>query len=332
MTTPMPTRRGFTAAILAAPALLAGPGRGRAAEGWAPSRPIRIVVPFTPGQANDIFARLLAEKASELRWPQQRVVVENRAGAGGTIGMQAVAQAAPDGHTLVFGSLATFAINPAIMANLPYDPERDFLPVTRIFEGPLLVVVPARGPDRDLAGLAARLRTGGLTYASSGPGTTQHLSTELFLQGIGARATHVPYRGSGPAMTDVAGGAVDFAFESAAAAQPLVASGMLRALAVSSARPTPGLDLPTVAEAASLPGYAVNGSGGVLAPARTPAATIAALHEGFAAAMADATVRARVTEAGTIPLAEGPEAFGRFIRDERRKWAEVARRGAIRIE
>ncbi|WP_431285479.1 Bug family tripartite tricarboxylate transporter substrate binding protein [Humitalea sp. 24SJ18S-53] len=321
------TRRGLVALI---PSLIAAPALAQPA--WAPTRPIRVIVPFPPGQANDIFARLAADKASELRWPQHRMVVENRAGAGGTIGMQAGAQAAPDGHTLVFGSLATLAINPAIMRNLPYDPARDFAPVIRIFEGPLVVVVPARSPYRDLAALAQRAREGGLTYASSGPGSTQHMGAELFLQGIGATATHVPYRGSGPALTDLAAGAVDFAFESTASAMPLVRSGLLRALAISSAAPWPGIEAPTVADAAALPGYTVYGSGGFLVPAGTPAPVVEALYQGLAAAMADPTLRERVAATGTTAIAEGPDAFAGFIRDELTKWRQVAQRGAIRLE
>ncbi len=341
--TTMSSRRRAAAALLTAPLLatagLTGSGARPACAQAArfPARPIRIIVPFPPGQANDIFARLIADKASELHWPQQRVIVENRAGAGGTIGMQAAAQAAPDGHTLVFGSLATFAINPAAMRNIPYDVERDFTPVIRVFEGPALAVVPARGPDADLPALVRRLRGaaggGGLTYASSGPGSTTHMAAELFLQGIGARATHVPYRGSGPAMTDLAAGAVEFAFESITVALPLVRSGLLRALAVTSAERLPALpEVPTVAEAASLPGYVAGGSGGLLAPARTPAPVVQALYEGFAAAMADPTVQARFAEANTTPLAEGPEPFAAFIRAELARWREVAQRGNINLE
>ena len=316
-------------------ALLATPFIARhadAQEAWAPTRPVRIIVPFPPGQANDIFARLIAEKASDLRWPQQRMVVENRAGAGGTIGMQAAGQAAPDGYTLVFGSLATLAINPAIMRNLPYDPQSDFIPITRVFQGPLVVVVPARGPDVDLTALVRRVKAGNLNYATSGPGSTQHMGTELFLQGIGATATHVPYRGSGAALTDLAAGAVDFAFESSASAMPMVRSGLLRVLGVSSAEPYPGIDAPTIAQATPLPGYAVYGSGGFLAPARTPAPVVAALNDAFSAALADPTTRARMIETGTMPLAEGPQAFAAFIRGEVTKWREVAQRGRITIE
>jgi hypothetical protein len=137
-----------------------------------PTRPVRIIVPFPPGQANDIFCRLLADKVSEGRFRANRVVTENRAGAGGTIGMQAVARSAPDGYTLGFGSLASLAINPAIMKNMPYDAERDFVPILRIFEGPLVLVVPKDGP-RDVAELVRRLKAGGMNYGSSGPGSTQ---------------------------------------------------------------------------------------------------------------------------------------------------------------
>jgi tripartite-type tricarboxylate transporter receptor subunit TctC len=334
MNVTIPRRTAF-AAMLAAPAIVAA-RRPTAAQtpGWAPTRPIRIIVPFAPGQANDIFARLLAEKAGELRWPQQRVIVENRAGAGGAIGMQAAAGAPPDGHTLAFGSLATFAINPAVMRNLPYDVERDFVPVVRVFEGSLVLVVPARSGPADVPGLVARLRgQQGLNYASSGPGSTQHMTAELFLQGLGVRATHVPYRGSGPAMTDLASGAVDFAFESLAAAMPLVQSGLLRPLAVTAPARLPALpDLPTVAEAAGLANFSSRGTGGLLAPARTPAPAVKALFEGFAAALVDPALVQRVTEANLPPIAEGPEPFGAFIRAELAKWREVARRGEIVLD
>lgn len=328
-------RRRAVAALLATPLLGAaglGVARPARAEARFPTKPIRIIVPFPPGQTNDVFARLLADKASELRWRDTRVIVDNRPGGGGTIGMQAAARSVPDGYTLAFGSLATLAINPALMRHLPYDVERDFVPVLRVFEGSLLLVVPPSGPP-DAQTLLQRARAGGLTYASSGPGSTQHMATELFLQRAGARATHVPYRGSGQAMTDLMGGMVDFAVEAVAVALPLVQAGRLKALAVTSAGREPRLPaVPTVAEAAEMPGYVAAGSGGLLAPAGTPPAVVETLHEGFGAALADPAVRQRFADLACVPVAESAAAFGAFIRAERAKWQEVARRGDISLD
>lgn len=325
-------RRAAAKALLAAPFIAAGLESRAALAQEFPTRPLRIIVPFPPGQANDIFARLVADKASEGRFRANRVITENRGGAGGTIGMQAVARAAPDGYTLGFGSLATLAINPSIMKAVPYDVERDFAPVIRVFEGPLLLVV-SKNSNADAKGLVERLKKGGLTYGSSGPGSTQHMTSELLLQEIGGSATHVPYRGSGPAMTDLMAGALAFAFESMATAVPLVQSGQMRALAVTSAKRVPQLpDVPTVAEAVGLPGFVANGSGGILAPAGTPSPIVQALYEGFAEAMRDPSVRARFSDQATVPLAEGPEEFSTFIRAELAKWREVARKGSIVLE
>jgi len=338
MSSAMISRRRAAAALLAPPLLavagLAGNG-SRPADAQTqrfPTRPIRILVPFPPGQTNDIFARLMADKATELRWRDTRVIVDNRAGGGGTIGMQAVARSAPDGYTLAFGSLATLAINPALMRNLPYDVERDFVPVLRVFESSLVVVVPAAGPP-DLGTLLRQARGGQLTYASSGPGSTQHMAVELFLQRAGVRATHVPYRGSGQAMTDLIAGAVDFAIEAIAVALPLVQAGQLRALAVTATERAPQLpSVPTVAEGAGMPGYVAVGSGGLLAPAGTPPMVVEVLHEGFGAALADKAVEQRFADLACSPVNETPAAFGAFIRAERAKWQDVARRGDITLE
>ena len=330
--------RRVAAALLAPPLLTAaglagGGGRPATAQPHRfPTRPIRIVVPFPPGQTNDIFARLLADKATELRWRDTRVIVDNRAGGGGTIGMQAVARAAPDGYTLAFGSLATLAINPALMRNLPYDVEREFVPVLRVFEASLLLVVPAAGPS-DVEALLRQSRGGRLTYASSGPGSTQHMASELFLQRAGVRATHVPYRGSSQAMTDLVAGAVDFAIEAVAVALPLVQAGQLRGLAVTSSERVPQLpSVPTAAEAAGMPGYVAVGSGGLLAPAGTPPEAVQILHDGFRAALADQAVQQRFTDLACSPVNESAAAFGAFIRAERAKWQEVARRGDITLD
>ncbi|WP_338662413.1 tripartite tricarboxylate transporter substrate-binding protein [Pararoseomonas sp. SCSIO 73927] len=323
------SRRGAAKLLLAAAGIAAAP---RAfAQAW-PSRPVRIVVPFPPGQANDIFCRLLADKASENRFRANRVVTENRPGAGGTIGMQAVARAAPDGYTLGFGSLASLAINPAIMRNMPYDAERDFAPVIRVFQAPLLLLVSKDGP-RDVAELVRRLRAGGMNYGSSGPGSTQHMGSELFLQGIGAQAQHIPYRGSGPVMTDLMAGSLGFVMESTASAIPLVRDGQVRALAVTDTARRPQLpEVPTLEEATGLTDVTTLGSGGIVAPASTPPAVIETLHEAFGEAMRDPAIRARFEEQATTPLAEGPAGFAAFLRAEQSKWKRVAERGKIVIE
>ncbi|WP_424134974.1 Bug family tripartite tricarboxylate transporter substrate binding protein [Roseomonas chloroacetimidivorans] len=323
------SRRAAMGALLGLAGLSAMP---RAFAQSYPSKPIRIIVPFPPGQANDIFCRLLADKASEGRFRANRVVTENRPGAGGTIGMQAVARSAPDGYTLGFGSLASLAINPAIMRNMPYDAERDFVPVIRIFEGPLILVVPKDGP-RDVPELIRKLQAGGMNYGSSGPGSTQHMGTELFLQSIGAGATHVPYRGAGPMLADLMAGSLGFAMESAASTLPLVREGQLRALAVTSAARRPQLpEVPTLAEAAGLAGFTVLGTGGIVAPAGTPAPVVQILGETLMEAMVDPALRARFDEQGTTPLAEGPAEFAAFLRKEQAKWKGVAERGNIVIE
>lgn len=323
------SRRNAAQLLLAAAGIVAAP---RAyAQAW-PSRPVRIVVPFPPGQANDIFCRLLADKASEGRFRANRVVTENRPGAGGTIGMQAVARAAPDGYTLGFGSLASLAINPAIMRNMPYDAERDFVPVIRVFQAPLVLLVPRDGP-RDVAELVRKLKAGGMNYGSSGPGSTQHMGSELFLQGIGAQAQHIPYRGSGPALTDLMAGSLGFVMESTASAIPLVRDGQLRALAVTDTARRPQLpEVPTMAEATGLQDVTTFGSGGIVAPAGTPTAVIETLYAAFGEAMRDPTVRARFEEQATTPLADGPAEFAAFLQAEQAKWKGVAERGKIVIE
>ena len=323
------SRRAAAGLLLAAAGGLAAP---RALAQAYPSRPVRIIVPFPPGQANDIFCCLLADRASEGRFRANRVVTENRPGASGVIGMQAVARAAPDGYTLGFGSLASLAINPAIMRNIPYNAERDFQPIVRVFEAPLVLLVPRDGP-RDAAELVRKIRAGGMNYGSSGPGSTQHMGTELFLQRIGAQATHVPYRGSGPVLTDLIAGSLGFMMESTASAIPLVRDGQLRALAVTLPSRRPQLpDVPTMEEAAGLPGFTVIGSGGILAPAGTPAAVVDLLAETFLEAMREPGLRARFEEQATAPLAEGPNEFAAFLRKEQAKWKEVAERGGIVIE
>jgi tripartite-type tricarboxylate transporter receptor subunit TctC len=321
-------------ALLAGAGLLAMGTEARAqdaAESF-PSRPVRFIVPFPPGQAADIFARLIADELSR-RWPQ-RVVVENRAGGAGSIGMEAVARAAPDGHTFGIGTSGTLGVNPSVMPHLPYDAERDFLAVTNIFTVPLVVVAHPSFEAKDLAGLIAmaRARPGELPYASAGPATAQHMTAEMFAYRLGLKMNHVPYRGSGPAMADLVAGNVKVMFDSLASALPHVQAGRIRPLAVTSRARVPQLpDVPTVDEAA-VKGFEAAGWSGIVAPAGTPAAIIRRVNADAVAVLRDQAVAARMVGMGGFPDPGTPEQFGAFIRAEIAKWREVAQAAQVKLE
>lgn len=317
------TRRS---ALASAAVLLAS-----AAHGF-PDRPVRIIVPFPPGQAADLFARLLADQLSSM-WPH-RVVVENRAGGAGAVGLEAGKQAAPDGHTLTMGTSGTLAVNPNVIARLPYDPVADFAPVSNVFIVPLVLVAHPEFPANSVAELVARAKAapGEINYASAGPGTAQHLAAELFQTRTGIRMTHVPYRGSAPAMTDVIAGVVPVMMDSVTAALGHIRAGRVRPLAVTSATRAPLLpEVPTVAETVA-PGYEATGWSGIVAPAATPPALVARISADIQAALAVPATRQRMIEMGGIPAAGPPEAFGAFIRAEIAKWGEVARAANVRLD
>jgi tripartite-type tricarboxylate transporter receptor subunit TctC len=319
------TRRG---ALTAAAALATSAAR---AQGAWPDRPVRFIVPFPPGQAADLFARILAEEFSK-RWPQ-RVVVENRAGGAGAIGMEAIARAAPDGGTFGIGTSGTLGVNPSVLARLPYDAERDFAPVTNIFTLPLVIVVHPDFPARTVQELVALAKAGpGMQFASAGPATAQHMSAEMFAHRAGLRMVHVPYRGSGPAMADLLAGNVKLMFDSSASALPHIQSGRIRALAVTTPQRLPQLpDVPTVAETV-IPGYAAMGWSGLIAPAGTPEAIIRRANADAVAVLRDPAVAARIRDMGAFPDPGTPEEFAAFIRAEIAKWREVARAANVRLE
>jgi tripartite-type tricarboxylate transporter receptor subunit TctC len=297
-----------------------------------PDRPVRIIVPFPPGQAADLFARLLADRLSAM-WPH-RVLVENRAGGAGAVGLEAGKQAAPDGHTLIMGTSGTLGINPNVIARLPYDPIADFAPVSNVFLAPLVLVVHPEFPARTVQDLVARAKAepGALNYASAGPGTAQHLTAELFATRAGIRMTHVPYRGSAPAMTDVIAGVVPIMLDSVAAALGHIRAGRVRPLAVTTATRSPLLaDIPTVAETVA-PDFDAAGWSGIIAPRATPEAIVTKVSADIQAALAHPETRQRMIDMGGIPAAGPPEAFGAFIRDEIAKWGEVARAANVRLD
>ncbi|MBW6401520.1 tripartite tricarboxylate transporter substrate binding protein [Roseomonas sp. HJA6] len=318
-------RRSLIAALLATPAL------ARAQGTWTPDRPIRLVVPFAPGGSTDVTARLVAEAiAARLGQP---VVVENRPGAGGNIGSEAVARAAPDGYTLLMGTSSTHATNAALYRNLPFNPQRDFAPVGQIAFIPNLLVVNPEVPARDLAGLIAlgKAQPGSLNFGNAGSGTSQHLSAAMIAAQAGIEVTHVAYRGGAPAVTDLIGGKIQ------AMASPLVEviahvqAGRLRALAITTARRSALLpEVPTVAE--TIPGFEVALWNGIFAPAGTPPPAVLRLSNEIATVLRTEELRAKLAQQGSEPVGSNPEAFATFIAAEIPKWAELVRISGATVE
>ncbi len=318
-----PCRRLVLAGLLAMPAVAR-------AEEW-PARPVRFIVPFPPGQAADIFARILAEELSQ-RWPQ-RVVVENRAGGAGAVGMEAGARAAADGYTLTIGTSGTLGVNPSVVPRLPYDARADFAPVTNIFLVPLVIIAHPGFAPQDLRQLVAHIRAHpGQVFASAGPATAQHMAAELFAHTLGLQMTHVPYRGSGPGIADLIAGNVPLMFDSSASALPHIRAGRVRPLAITTAQRLPLLpEVPTVAETVA-PGYSAAGWSGIVAPAGTPPAILARINRDAVAVLNQPAVAERIRAMGAIPDPGTPEQFGAFIAAEITKWAEVARIANVRLE
>ncbi len=297
-----------------------------------PNRPVRLIVPFPPGNATDIFGRMIADALST-RWPH-RLVVENRAGGASVIGLDAGARSAPDGYTLIMGTSGPLAVNPTVMPRLIYDVERDFAPVTNIFTLPLVIVTSPAFEIGTVQALADRVRArpGEVTFASTGPATAAHLAGEYFAQRVGGRMTHVPYRGSGPAIADLLGGSVQLMMDSSASAMAGIEAGRTRALAVTSLSRLPQLpDVPTVHETVS-PGFEAIGWGGLIAPAATPRGIIDKVNADVTAILRDPAVVARMLQMGALSAPTTPDEFQAFIRSETRKWGEVARTANVRLE
>ncbi len=304
------------------------PLAARAQPAW-PTQPIRIIVPFAAG-TSDTVARLVgAEMARALGQP---VVVENRPGAGGNIGAEAVSRAAPDGYTLVLGTISSHAINPAITPRMPYDNLRDFAPITQLAAQPNAIAVPAASPVRDIAGLVAALKADpGRAFGTSGVGTSVHLAGALFAQLTGTTLDHVPYRGSAAVTTALLSGELPLAFDNLSSVLPLHREGRLRILAVTSRdRAAAAPELPTVAE--TVAGFESLSWHGLFAPARTPAAIVARLQREAAAALAVPTVAARFAELSITPVGSAPDAFAGFVASETQRWGQVARAANIRLD
>ena len=321
-------RAALTGLALAALAVTAP---GVQAQTW-PAKPVRIVVPYPPGGPTDIVARLVGQRLSDKLG--QPFVIDNRAGAGGNIGAEAVAKAPADGYTLLLGTTA-HAINPSLFKSLGYDIQKDFVPLALLTSIPLVLVVPASSPAGTVADVVALAKSkgGGLPYGSSGNGQSTHLAAEMFASMAGAPMTHVPYKGSAPALTDLAGGQVALMFDTMLSAMPQVKAGRLKAIAVTSAARAPSApDVPTVAEATGLAGYEATAWNGLFAPAGTPPQVSALLARAVAEVLAEPETRQRFAADGAIAGSGTPAEFGGFVRREIDKWRGVVQRANVKVD
>ena len=300
-----------------------------------PNKPIRLVVPFTPGGTTDILARTIAQKLTEA-WGQP-VVIDNVPGAGGSIGSERVAKAAPDGYTLMMGHIGTLAVTPSIYTKLPYDAVKSFTPVAWVANVPNVLAVHPSVPAKNLQELVAyaRANPGKINYGSGGNGSAAHIATEYFKLASGTFMVHVPYRGTAPAVNDAVAGQIQLLFTGAPAVLPMVRAGKLKAFAVSSAKRLDSApELPTVAEtdAKMFKGFEADQWYGVVAPAGTPADIVAKLNTTINASLSSPEMSARLRNEGAIAMPSTPEAFGKQIATELARWKPVVSRAGIKPE
>jgi tripartite-type tricarboxylate transporter receptor subunit TctC len=296
-----------------------------------PSKPVKLVIPYPPGGGTDITGRAMAQRLSEILG--QSVVIENKPGATGMIGAASVAKSAPDGYTVLFGAASEMAINASLFKNMTYDPRSDFEPVTLVATFPLVFIAPAT-TDTSLQQLidAARAKPDSVSYGSIGSGSPQHLAAELLSSMAKARLLHVPYKGSGPLVQDAVGGHVDMAVSSVPPAVPLVRSGKLRALAVTSTARSAALpDVPTMAEL-GFPGYEFNTWVGVAVPKGTPKEIVDRLRDGMVAALGASEVQAALRDQGAVPAGTTAEQFRQFVHDEVAKSDRIVSQAGIQPE
>jgi len=302
-----------------------------------PTKPVRIVVPFAPGGTTDILARALAPELGKAFG--QSFIVENKPGAGGNTGADLVAKSPPDGYTLLMGTVGTQAINPALYPKMPYDAVKDFAPITLFAGVPnVLVINPAKAAAYKITDVKsliayAKANPGKLNMASSGNGTSIHLSGELFKSMTGTYMVHFPYRGSGPALLDLIGGTMDVMFDNLPSALPQIKAGKLTALAVTSAERSAALpDVPTIAEAGPVKGFEASSWFGLLAPAGTPPEIVNRLQQETAKALATPALKERLVSQGAIPSGNTPAQFTQFIAAEAKKWAQVVKTSGAKVD
>jgi tripartite-type tricarboxylate transporter receptor subunit TctC len=297
-----------------------------------PSKPIRLVVPFPAGGTTDLLARAMAQKLSEALG--QQVVVDNRPGAGGNIGSDIVAKSAPDGYTLLMGTVGTHAINVSLYAKMPYDAVKDFVPIVLVAGVPNVLVVHPALPVKTVADLIklAKDQPGSINFASSGNGTSIHLSGELFKSLTGVQMAHIPYKGSAPALTDLIGGQVQIMFDNLPSALPHIKAGKLRAIAVTSTKRAPALpDLPTIAES-GIPGFEASSWFGMLAPAGTPREIVLRINAEVNKALQAGDMKEKLLAQGAEAVGNSPEFFVEYIRSETTKWAKVVKDSGAKVD
>jgi tripartite-type tricarboxylate transporter receptor subunit TctC len=317
--------------LLAVLAATATPLAAQAQAGY-PKEPIRLVVPFPPAGGTDVVSRMLTDRVTaNTGW---NFVVENKAGAGGNIGLDAVAKSKPDGLTLGMGQTANLAINPALYPKMPYDPLKDFAPVALVASQPVVLVVRTESPYKNLADLikAAKAKPGEVSMASAGNGTVGHLAGEMFAKKAGVKFMHVPYKGAGPALTDLLGGQTDFFFIPPQGGLPQIKAGKLRALAVTSAKRLPVLpDAPTVAES-GYAGFEAADWKAVVAPASTPPELVKRLNAEVEKALAKPDTIARLLAEGSSPMGGSPQAMAAFLKAEHARWGQAVKDANVKLD
>lgn len=324
---PSPSRRQLLLLALSS-AWLAQPARARAGY---PAKPIRLVVPFTPGGVVDVAARVVADEMS--RGLGQQVIVDNRPGASGNIGANAVARAEPDGYTLLMGFDGTLVISPHVFESVPFSTLHDFAPIGKVGDSALVLVAhPSLGLRSVSDMVAASKKSAGLAYGTSGIGSTPHIAGEAIRQRTGAKLMHVPYRGGSAALADVLGNSIPLVFTAVASAFPYIKTGKLVALAVGGARREPSLpDVPTMIQS-GLADFDFSSWVGLLAPAKTPPAIIASLNAELARTLATATVQRKLVELGIAPTPGTPQQFAELIRSDFARYQEIVKTVGVRMQ